>query len=767
MARPPTPAPAAARPAETLINGQFRVDIARPLPGAGGGLSAFAVSDQRDGQIGLMAVQVRRHLPVREHALQSLAGSNLDGLLTPLAYGVAATKAGEEAGFLICRAPPGPALAATLRPWAEAELLSLVLRPVARVLDQLHQRGLSHRAIRADNVFRAGPGHPVTLGCAWATPPAALQPAVAEPPYVAICRPGARGDGSIADDVYALGVLMLTLALGRAPLAGVDEAEIIRRKLDQGSHAALLGEHRVGHFVGDLLRGMLAEDPEHRPPPTLLLDPAAARSRRTAARPPHRAPRPIEVGDVVCWHPRMLAHALATQPEVGLRALRTGAVGQWLRRGLGDGALAVRLDEQLGLRGTGLAEEAGGEDSVALMRAVATLDQLAPLCWNGLNLWPDAIGTTLAEAMQDPAAPANAETAAQVAGLVGVEAQTAWTALRPDRANSRRLRMDARQVHALLHLPGAAGGLIRLTYQLNPLLPCVSPDVGARWVSRLAELLPVLEATAQRDRALARPIGAGIAAFIAARGDRGLEPLVSRLGDLYRPGRSVGAATRAGAVAGALPCEPVAGAGGLGRRTRGGVARPVAQPAAPRRTAAATARAGRGGAARGAARGCWTTSRPTGATIATCSRPAASLRDRHYAGATRRRRTRARRAGAAPGSGDRRRPRPQCAGAAAADRGVRLSADGKAARHTRRRVRGDRRRRPVERLAVAAGPVVRRVGRPVAVDRAVAGRAAGAGAAGAVPRQASRASRARAACCCARSRRASRRCACCGPPGTA
>jgi eukaryotic-like serine/threonine-protein kinase len=44
--------------------------------------------------------------------------------------------------------------------------------------------------------------------------------------------------------------------------------------------------------------------------------------------------------------------------------------------------------------------------------------------------------------------------------------------------------------------------------------------------------LPALEANAKRDRALARPIGAGIAAFIAARGDRGLEPLVSRLGDL-------------------------------------------------------------------------------------------------------------------------------------------------------------------------------------------------------------------------------------------
>ena len=393
MARAPTPAPAAPPSAGSLINGQFRVEIARPLPGAGGGLPAFAVTDLVDGQTGLMAVQVRRHLPVRDQALRNLAAGTIDGLLTPLAYGAAPAPGGEEAGFLICRAPPGPALSAALRVWPEAELLTLLLRPAARVLDQLAQRGLSHRGIRLDNVFRAGLGHPVTLGCAWATPPAALQPAVAEPPYVAICRPGGRGDGTVADDVYALGVLMLTLALGRAPLAGVDDAEIIRQKLDQGSHAVLLGEQRVGHFVGDLLRGMLAEDPEHRPPPALLLDPATARSRRTAARPPHRAARSMEVGNVVCWHPRVLAHALATQPELGLRALKTGEIGQWLRRGLGDGALAVRLDEQLGLRGAGHAfgvggaagqgtgeqasGEPGGEDSMALMRAVAILDPLA------------------------------------------------------------------------------------------------------------------------------------------------------------------------------------------------------------------------------------------------------------------------------------------------------------------------------------------------------------------------------------------------------
>ena len=570
MAQPPTKPPAGVQTSQILVAGQFWVDIAHPLPGAGGGLPAFAVTDQRDGQTGLMGVQVRRHLPVRAPALRSLAGSGIDGLLAPLAYGAAPAPGGEEAGFLICQAPPGPPLSATLRPWLEPELLAFVLRPAARVLDRLAERGLTHRAIRVDNLFRVGLGHPVVLGCAWATPPASLQPAAVEPPYVSVCLPGRRGEGTIADDVYALGVLMLTLALGRSPLVGQTDAEITYQKLDQGSYATLIGEHRPGSFVADLLRGMLAEDPEHRPPPSLLLDPAAARSRRTAGRPPHRAPRPLQVGDQVCWHPRTLAHALATQPALGLHAIKTGAVGQWLRRGLGDGTLAVRLEEHLGLHDASRGDDVSETDSLSLMRTVAILDPLAPMCWNSLMLWPDAIGTALA-ALQDPAAAGNAnqpganqlgakqpglnqtganqtgakqagvnqpgatltgaEPANSIARLVASEAHVTWAGLRPERGEARMLRQDARQLRALLQLPGPAGGVLRLTYQLNPLLPCTSPGLELRWVARLADLMPALEAAARRDAKQVLLITPAVAAFIAARGDRGLENAVTRLGD--------------------------------------------------------------------------------------------------------------------------------------------------------------------------------------------------------------------------------------------
>ncbi|HET6239825.1 MAG TPA: hypothetical protein VFE41_33435 [Acetobacteraceae bacterium] len=83
-------------------------------------------------------------------------------------------------------------------------------------------------------------------------------------------------------------------------------------------------------------------------------------------------------------------------------ALKTGAVGQWVRRGLGDGPLAVRLEERLDFHDAAPDEVSSEADTLSLTRAVGVLDPLAPMCWEGLNLWPDAIGTTLA-ALQDPA----------------------------------------------------------------------------------------------------------------------------------------------------------------------------------------------------------------------------------------------------------------------------------------------------------------------------------------------------------------------------
>jgi hypothetical protein len=400
-------------------------------------------------------------------------------------------------------------------------------------LDRLHQRRVTHRAIRPDNLFRPGPGEPVTLGCAWAAPPASLQPALYEPPYSAMCLPSGRGDGGIADDVYALGVTLLVLVLGRVPLAELDDAAIIRRKLEVGSYAALVGDERLPPIIADLVRGMLAEDPEHRPLPSLLTDPAAARARRVAARPPRRGQRAFAVGQQTAWNARALAYALACDPEQAVRHLRNGGVDRWVRRDLGDSVLATRLEEALRVRGAESDSEDQRADALLVMRAVAALDPLAPLCWRGLSLWPDGLGPALA------ASAGAADRTEMLQQVVAHEASFAWASARPERCDPGSLRRDAHQQRTLLRTRGPGGGLARLRYTLNPLMPCASKLLEGHFVARLVDLLPALEAAAATAEFRKHPpIDQDIAAFLAARSEQRVEVDLANLSDAGHPAQA-------------------------------------------------------------------------------------------------------------------------------------------------------------------------------------------------------------------------------------
>ena len=174
----------------------YQLDASHPAALTLGGLRAYAALDRRDPIRRLIAVQCRPELPPRARSLLRLGAAPVPHALTPLDQGPGRDPAGQEAWFILCVAPPGPAISATIgtpaRPWSEAEAIQCLLKPAATGLHALVERGVTHRAIRPDNVFRAGPGEPVTLGPFWAAPPASLQPNVFEPPYSAACLPAGR-----------------------------------------------------------------------------------------------------------------------------------------------------------------------------------------------------------------------------------------------------------------------------------------------------------------------------------------------------------------------------------------------------------------------------------------------------------------------------------------------------------------------------------------------------------------------------------------------
>ncbi len=502
------------------IAGRFTVDIARPLQGAGGGLPAFAATDLRTGRRDLMAVAVGRSEPARANVLRDL-NDPIDNLLVPLGVGSGPGADGAQAYYVVCPAPAGTALGLATKPWTEAALIAQVLRPAAMVLRQLETRRLTHRAIRPNNVFLPEAGQPVVFGCAWAAPPALHQPPAYEPFYSLMCHPAARGDGSIADDVYALGCLLIALATGTAPLAGLDDAAVLRRKLELGSFVVIVGDARLPSMIADLARGMLAEDPDHRPTPSMLLDPASARGRRVAARPPRRAPRPLSVGATTAWDARTLAYAIGKEPEDGVRAIRDGSVGNWLRRGLGDAALCARADELVRQRASETQDDEARADAVLAMRIIATLEPLAPLYWRGVALWPDGLGPALAAARAG-----DSVLQERLADVIAIEAPSTWAAVRAERCDALALRTTARANQALLRIRPPAGGIARLTYTLNPLLPCGGAIGAAHWVTSLDALAPAMETTMQGG---GHPFDSDLVSFLVARVSRDLEMEVNAL----------------------------------------------------------------------------------------------------------------------------------------------------------------------------------------------------------------------------------------------
>jgi hypothetical protein len=519
--------PAAATPAlgeDALIADRYAIDLNEKLEGAGGGLTTFAATDTRSGRGSLMAVQVAPNAPPRADALTALMHVSLPGVLTPLAHGPGPTSGGGQAYYIVCAAPPGPSLAEELGTWEEEILFDQVLRPIASTLEELRRNGVTHRAIRPDNVFGGGEGFAMMLGCAWASPPGSLQPALFEPPYSAMCLPAGRGNGTIADDVYALGVLMVMLARGEMPMAGLAPGEVIRRKLEFGCYGAIVGEARLPPLLADLVRGMLAADPTHRPPPTLLLDPSAARGRRLAVRPPRSAQKTLPVGDIQVSNVRTLAYAIALYPEEGVRLLRGGSLDTWLRRSLGDTTLATTVDETVRQR---VSDGSPGDvraDSALAMRVVAMLDPLAPLAWQGIAIWPDGLGPALAAARGAVTGPRLATSqSARLESIVEHEAIGQWAVARPQMCDVAAMRTLARHHRTWSRIRGDGGGTQRLLYMLNPLLPCSSNLLSGSCVARLPDLLPALErASADKTLTPFPPIDPPIAAFIAARQEPGL-----------------------------------------------------------------------------------------------------------------------------------------------------------------------------------------------------------------------------------------------------
>ncbi len=488
-------------------------------------LRAFAVQDRRDATRPLFALIGKPGLPPRVNSLTHLRGESIRGLLPLVEFGVVDWPDYSQRCFAaVYQKPTGgrltEAVAAGRISINEHDLPRRIIEPIAAGLRELAPNDISHRAIRPENLFVLDEDRQsVVVGDGAMTPPGYDQPAVFEPVERAMATPEGRGRGSIGDDLYALGVTIVFLLVGRDPVAKLSEDQLLNAKIEQGSYATLCGRERIPMSLLEPLRGMLSDDPDER----WTLDELERWINGRRLTPIQRKPaQKIDARFSFAGREhatvRTLAHAFTKHVPEAARAIRKGQLDAWVRRSLKDAPMADAVAAAADLARV-FERDHRGSDDYLVAKTVAILDPRGPIRYKGLSFLPEAFGTVMAvEAAEKGSMPRCAEVLANdIAGLWFV-AQPNYT---PGHSNTEKLFAQLRG-HAANRDPGY--GMERCLYEFNPALPCQSSFIVQDHVVDMRQLLPALDQASSRVDTTQPPVDRHIAAFVGHRLGTDIEP---------------------------------------------------------------------------------------------------------------------------------------------------------------------------------------------------------------------------------------------------
>lgn len=521
-----------------MVADRYRIYPDQPLPGldAPAGIRAFAASDERGSPKALFALVCRRDIAPRTDVLNQFARFNRLPIVAPLRWGVVYWPPEKARRFVIILHQPGgerilPAPDATIDAWREDLVVRMVMNPLMPMFKELGGRNLTHRAIRADNLFFAdATRESVVLGECFSLPAGMAQPSIYEPIDSAMAMPEGRGYGTPADDYYALGVLILVLLCGGNPVPHLSEQEVVEAKISKGSYATLVGETRLSLPMVEVLRGLLCDDPEerwrhndvqlwlngrHLSPKQALLPPKAARLY------------PFEDEDYS--NAPALSYAMGRKWSAALQEIKAPELERWIRRSLSDDrrAAAVSAATQALI---GVGGGAPGLEDRLLTRTLIALDPPAPLRYKQVAVRIQGFSAAFAVNYH------NEDRRQTFAEVILHKLPQMWIEAQPHLRADVVAYVRAFDLIALHLAKSRIGyGLERALYALNSSWPCQSPLLAADYVADLSDLLPALERLAAQGRTDRVPMDWHIGGFVAARMKMTPDRAFNELSDEERP----------------------------------------------------------------------------------------------------------------------------------------------------------------------------------------------------------------------------------------
>lgn len=524
----------------SALDGRYQVKPDQPLPDLSTSTArAFLAVDSSDPSQHLYALITDPKIPFRMNALNGARDFIDLSIIKPVQWGsIDWPETERRETIIILQRPTGeplmPSIGAHIKPLTVQEIADYLMSPMVDLLNVLEDQGLAHRSIRPTNIFRTADGGVYTAGEFYSAPPGYLQPSVFEPLERAMCAPGGRGTGEVADDLFALGVTALFLSIGRNPVADVDEKTLMTRRAEMGSFAALTLDHKPPGDLAQALRSLLIDTPRDRWT-TEDLSRWCGIGVAVQAKPASmaRSDRGFEFAGGKYHTGRELALAFSQNWKAACTVSQTDEIQRWAERGIENRDLARQLADCRLSDGDGPRMIS---DDLLTARTIITLDPDGPLRFRGLNVMPDGLGALSAFAAVDE------DMGAKFAEILSSQLMNFWfnKQLRPAPWATVG-KGDAEKMLAYMNKPGPGFAIERCVYELNKGMACQSPRFKNTNAVQIRELMEALDAGCktgeqQLDRHVAAFIGARYSGSVDselnefASASNGEEALVAQLG---------------------------------------------------------------------------------------------------------------------------------------------------------------------------------------------------------------------------------------------
>lgn len=480
--------------------------------------TAYTVLQDGNPADSLMAYVTDSPYPIQSEYIQNLMTLDYTDMIRIVEYKKVKWLADDTMQFaVLVTKPQGERLLepgqTQLTPYAMHDLERFFVRPILSFLRNLELTQMSHGNINPYNLyFKREKNGPLMLGENFMAPAAFSQMSLFEPIDRAISQYTGKGPGGSINDVYALGVTILSMITGEIPLGNLPIEEMLKIKLERGSYSAFTKAVEIPASVNELFRGTLNDDADNRWGLEEIENWFS--DHKQNPRQPQKiikAARFYEFEGEQYIDTKSIALAFGLHPNAALKVIENGLFLNWLQRSFSDQHIYQNIDELVKGDGTNAVKI----DSRILSEICMLLDQSLPLFYKDLRILPVGLGTALMEAFLFDKNPA------LFLELLANRLPQKW--LTNQSSPDFHMKMTAQSLDvaaSFIEKKGPGLGLERLLYELNPDLYCISPKVIRYKVLTLSDLLLALEENAKAKDFETEIVDPHILAFLADRQTR-------------------------------------------------------------------------------------------------------------------------------------------------------------------------------------------------------------------------------------------------------